>query len=148
MFTQAGVLHAYLEGVGIELMANSDNVLRGGLTEKNIDVPELLKILNYTSTTFNKIPVITLPNGELMYDSPAEEFRLSRIDVDRKNNYLSTETRSVEIIICIEGVCTIQEIRKKSELEIVKGESILIPAFIRQYTIKGTARLFKAFVPN
>ena len=43
----AGELHAYLEGAGIELMANSDNVLRGGLTAKNVDVSELLNILSF-----------------------------------------------------------------------------------------------------
>jgi mannose-6-phosphate isomerase len=47
MFLFAGELHAYLDGLGIELMANSDNVLRGGLTPKHVDVPELLKVVNF-----------------------------------------------------------------------------------------------------
>jgi mannose-6-phosphate isomerase len=147
MFTHAGVLHAYLEGVGIELMANSDNVLRGGLTEKYIDVRELLRILDYSSTEFRKIPVISLPTGEMLYDSPAREFRLSRIHVKNKDKYTSIEKRSVEIIICIEGGCIIYEEGESETLEISKGDSILIPACINRYVIKGTARLFKASVP-
>ncbi|UCB45200.1 MAG: mannose-6-phosphate isomerase, class I [Spirochaetota bacterium] len=147
MFTRAGVLHAYLEGVGIELMANSDNVLRGGLTEKNVDVPELLRILDYSSTTFKKIPEITMPNGEMIYDSPAQEFRLSRIHVNKNNDYSSDETRSAEIIICIEGNCIINDIRENTKHEVSKGDSILIPASVTQYTITGAAQLFKASVP-
>ena len=50
-FQPAGVLHAYLEGVNVELMANSDNVLRGGLTTKHVNVPELLKILTFEGGT-------------------------------------------------------------------------------------------------
>ena len=50
IFLSAGNLHAYLRGVGLEVMANSDNVLRGGLTPKHVDVPELLRVLNFTPT--------------------------------------------------------------------------------------------------
>jgi mannose-6-phosphate isomerase len=147
MFTHAGVLHAYLEGVGIELMANSDNVLRGGLTEKYIDVRELLRILDYSSTEFRKIPVITLPNGEMLYVSPAQEFTLSRIDVKKNDEYTSAEKRSVEIVICIEGGCAIHEEGKSETIDISKGDSILIPACVSRYAIKGAGRLFKASVP-
>jgi mannose-6-phosphate isomerase len=147
MFTHAGVLHAYLEGEGIELMANSDNVLRGGLTEKYIDVRELLRILDYSSTEVRKIPAVTLPNGEMYYDSPAQEFRLSRIHVKKNDDHTSAEKRSVEIAICIEGSCAIHEEGKSRTLDISKGDSILIPACVNRYAIKGAARLFKASVP-
>jgi mannose-6-phosphate isomerase len=49
LFLPAGNLHAYLSGAGVELMANSDNVLRGGLTPKHVDVPELLRVLDFTA---------------------------------------------------------------------------------------------------
>ena len=51
IFLPAGNLHTYLHGVGLEVMANSDNVLRGGLTPKHVDVPELLRVLDFTPTT-------------------------------------------------------------------------------------------------
>ena len=63
IFLSAGNLHAYLRGVGLEVMANSDNVLRGGLTPKHVDVPELLRVLNFTPTTESQLRAHTHPDG-------------------------------------------------------------------------------------
>jgi mannose-6-phosphate isomerase len=76
VFLEAGVLHAYIHGFGVELMANSDNVLRGGLTPKQIDVPELMKVLVFKPFK----PLIITPNADLFrYPAPCEEFSLTRI---------------------------------------------------------------------
>jgi len=147
MFTEAGVLHAYLDGVGVELMANSDNVLRGGLTGKYIDVPELLKVLSYTPKAFAPVPVIDRPRGETEYDSPACEFRLSRITLSGSDEYVSVGERSVEIVLCTEGSCTISESGSNKKLAVNKGQSIFIPASVPRYTALGSATLFKAAVP-
>ncbi len=79
MYLPAGNLHAYLSGAGVELMANSDNVLRGGLTPKHVDVPELLRVLDFHA---GPPPVLTgTPEGEwVRYDTAAEEFLLRRCD--------------------------------------------------------------------
>lgn len=76
MFLGAGIPHAYLDGLGVELMANSDNVLRCGLTPKHVDVPELLKVTLFEPGD----PGILRPegNGEEVYETPIDEFRLSR----------------------------------------------------------------------
>ena len=58
MLLQAGQLHAYLDGTGVELMANSDNVLRGGLTPKHVDVPELLKVLRFDKLVVSQGPLV------------------------------------------------------------------------------------------
>lgn len=77
MFLEAGNMHSYLEGVGIELMANSDNVLRGGLTSKHVDVAELLDVVQYAP---GKAPVQT-PSGPIhRFESPVPEFSLTRLD--------------------------------------------------------------------
>lgn len=80
MFLDAGNLHAYLSGVGVEVMANSDNVLRGGLTPKHVDVPELLRVLDFRPID---APVL-LPHGSApaWFDTPAPEFRLGVIVFD------------------------------------------------------------------
>lgn len=80
MFLAAGNLHAYLEGVGVEIMANSDNVLRGGLTPKHVDVPELLRVLDFRPID---APVL-VPQGTApaWFDTPAPEFRLGTIVFD------------------------------------------------------------------
>jgi mannose-6-phosphate isomerase len=76
VFLEAGVLHAYIHGFGVELMANSDNVLRGGLTGKHVDVPELMKILDFKPFK----PSIIAPNSCCFsYPTPCEEFLLTRI---------------------------------------------------------------------
>ncbi|RSS45109.1 mannose-6-phosphate isomerase, class I, partial [Streptomyces sp. WAC07061] len=76
MFLGAGIPHAYLDGLGVELMANSDNVLRCGLTPKHVDVPELLKVVIFEPSA----PGILRPegDGEEVYETPIDEFRLSR----------------------------------------------------------------------
>lgn len=76
MFLGAGVPHAYIDGLGVELLANSDNVLRAGLTPKHVDVPELLKIAKFEPGD----PNLLRPEGdtEEVYETPIDEFRLSR----------------------------------------------------------------------
>lgn len=78
MFLGAGIPHAYLDGLGVELMANSDNVLRCGLTPKHVDVPELLKIVKFEPSDPGVLRPEASPEGEEVYETPIDEFRLSR----------------------------------------------------------------------
>jgi mannose-6-phosphate isomerase len=78
IYLPAGNLHAYLEGVGVELMANSDNVLRGGLTPKHVDVPELLRVLDFTN---GPVTVLAPQGAVAVYSTPAPDFELSRLTV-------------------------------------------------------------------
>ncbi|MGV9713523.1 mannose-6-phosphate isomerase, class I [Gordonia sp. NPDC003424] len=83
LYLPAGNLHAYLRGTGVEIMANSDNVLRGGLTPKHIDVPELLRVLDFTPAEPSDLsPPIRTVGDERVYLTPAPEFRLSRVELD------------------------------------------------------------------
>lgn len=83
LYLPAGNLHAYLRGTGVEIMANSDNVLRGGLTPKHIDVPELLKVLDFTPVAEDELqPRIRMVGAERVYLTPFGEFRLSSVELD------------------------------------------------------------------
>jgi mannose-6-phosphate isomerase len=82
MSLPAGELHAYLHGVGVELLANSDNVLRGGLTPKHIDVPALLGILALDAHPVDPIPAGPMVGGVREYPSPVADFALSRVELD------------------------------------------------------------------
>lgn len=147
MFLPAGELHAYLEGVGIELMANSDNVLRGGLTPKHVDVPELLRVLNFEE---REVAILTPEEknyNESVYLSPAEEFVLSVLSVKKGPVYTSPINRSVEILLCTNGKATITENIKDVGIAIAGGTSVMIPAAVNQYSIEGNATLYKASVP-
>jgi mannose-6-phosphate isomerase len=147
LFLPPGELHAYLEGTGIELMANSDNVLRGGLTPKHVDVPELLKILNFKPLHINILEEQKKDKTEGQYDSFAEEFVLSVIAISDGEFYQQSNLESVEILLCTEGAARVEESGNQKSLNIKKGDSILIPAAAKAYTIKAEAIFYKAAVP-
>ena len=147
MFLPAGELHAYLKGVGIELMANSDNVLRGGLTPKHVDVPELLKVLNFKEREVEILTPVHISECESFYKSQAEEFILSYISVTDAENYISPEKRSIEILICCSGKALFTEPGREYSLEVSKGLSVVIPSAVARYEIKGKAVFYKASVP-
>lgn len=143
IFQPTGTPHAYLEGQNIELMANSDNVLRGGLTPKCVDINELLKVIQFSGT----IPEIIKPNrndGENIYTTPANDFVLSKIELKEKDTYCNTAF-SLEIMIVIDG-----EIKIGNSQNFKKGEVIAIFAG-EDYSLESIANhsiLFKAAVPK
>jgi mannose-6-phosphate isomerase len=146
MFLFAGELHAYLDGLGIELMANSDNVLRGGLTPKHVDVPELLKVVNFKERDIKILQCEENNSNECIYSSRAEEFILSLISVDSKKNYTSPAVRSAEILLCTDGQATITDFDNNENISLKKGKSVIVPASVRVYNIQGKAVIYKASV--
>jgi mannose-6-phosphate isomerase len=147
MFLDAGELHAYLEGTGIELMANSDNVLRGGLTPKHVDVSELLRILKFEDRDVTLLKPVKSIANERIYPSPVAEFVLSVIMLKRGATYQSSKNRSVEILICTRGKVTISDLSDLTETQLPQGASALVPASIERYSIKGEGTCYKAGVP-
>ena len=143
----AGQLHAYLEGVGIELMANSDNVLRGGLTPKHVDVPELLDVLHFAPLKIRRLLAEPATSGERVYASSFAEFVLSTITVTTATVYTSQDQRSAEILLCTAGAATITETDSGKLLPLNRGVSVLVPASVKQYSISGDATVYKAAVP-
>lgn len=147
LFIGAGELHAYLQGVGMELMANSDNVLRAGLTSKYVDLDELLRVGRFEPLA----PRIVKPQGtrppEVRYPCPAEEFELSRITLSPGEPYLASELRSVEIVLCIEGQAALRSSAGQRPVPLEQGVSALVPAAVRTYRATGQGTLYKAFVP-
>jgi mannose-6-phosphate isomerase class I len=102
MYLPAGVLHAYLEGSGVEIMANSNNVLRGGLTPKHVDVPELLAILKFEGGPAEILRPAIMPNGgEWRYETPAREFELRRVEIDNRQPHRNSADHSAEIVILV-----------------------------------------------
>jgi mannose-6-phosphate isomerase len=147
IYLDAGELHAYLEGLGIELMANSDNVLRGGLTPKHVDVPELLRTLNFEGRSITLLTPQASGANERVYPSPATEFVLSVITLNTGSVYHSLPQRSVEIIICTQGNLRITEHDPQIETELPQGASVIIPASVSRYSMEGEGTCYKAAVP-
>ena len=146
IYIPAGELHAYLKGVGMELMANSDNVLRGGLTPKHVDVPELLKIVNFSPEPVGKVKLSGGLPGEKIYATPADEFQLSVISVANGDRFTSERDRGVEIMICMEGETRIQDHDNKEPLVLRTGNSVIIPSSVGWYQIEGSGKFYKATV--
>ena len=137
MFLDACTPHAYIKGTGLEIMANSDNVLRAGLTPKHMDVIELIKC-----TRCKPIPKETIrlepemDNKNKHYPVPVNDFKFSVYN-DADNTVLITE--SAEILIAIDAELTLRH-KNGDTLTLQKGESAFIPAFVGEYFThcKGT----------
>jgi mannose-6-phosphate isomerase len=147
MFLPAGQLHAYLDGVGIELMANSDNVLRGGLTPKHVDVSELLSVVRFEEKSIKIIEPGPMGPAESGYDCPAEEFSLTVIRTSNGQSYSSPSIRNVEMLLCTAGEGQFEYGGQKERLTVRKGDSFLVPAGLEAYTIGGDLVVYKATVP-
>jgi mannose-6-phosphate isomerase len=128
-------------------MANSDNVLRGGLTPKHVDLPELMEVLDFSCHGAEVIKPPLCEAGEGLYPKISDEFRLSVISLPAGFQYRSPRDRGVEIMICVRGRARISDPARSEELPVDQGSAVLVPAAVEQYDIKGQATIYKAFVP-
>lgn len=129
IFLPAGNLHSYLQGMAMEVMANSDNVLRGGLTPKHVDVPELLRVLDFTPVVDARVG--TRRDGiEVVYETPTAEFAGSEliIDGDQLGHEVDVPSRQdgPQILVCTQGSV---EVRAKSgEVRMHRGAAAWVAA--------------------
>jgi mannose-6-phosphate isomerase len=137
IFLAAGNLHAYLSGGGVEIMANSDNVMRGGLTPKFVNVDELLKVLDFTPSVPELLGPVEQAPGVWYYPAPAPEFALWRVEVERASAELP-RTDVGRILLVTDGSVMIKA--GADSLELRRGESALITAGeYAELTGSGTA---------
>jgi len=143
VFQGAGLLHAYLEGQNIELMANSDNVLRGGLTPKHIDIEELLEHIKFEPTYPNILNGDLKNSNEVQFPCPVPDFGLTKITLSQGEAY-TNETNSFEMFLVMQGEVLLDGIELKAgELAAVKAGS----TYHIQSSGSETAVIFKSFVP-
>ncbi len=142
IYMPAGNLHAYLNGVGVEVMASSDNVLRGGLTPKHVDVPELLGVLRFDDQKIELVAPRRANDGEEVFETPASEFRLSRIEVSNPAQRWSATVDGPELLLCTHGSVVCEDIHGTT-VELDKGASAFVPDRARSYVARGTATLYR-----
>lgn len=142
VFLPAGGLHSYLHGTGIELLANSDNVVRAGLTKKHIDVPELLKLTDPAVAVPVIEPRAAGDGGDVVsvYDSPAPEFRLYRAELGREAVTLPGD--GPRLALCTQG--TVELRAASGVLKADRGESCFLSAADGAVTASGPAVIFLA----
>ncbi|GAB2791209.1 mannose-6-phosphate isomerase, class I [Streptomyces chlorus] len=139
LYLGAGVPHAYLNGLGVEIMANSDNVLRCGLTPKHVDVPELLRIVRFEAGDPGVLRPEAAPDGEELYDTPTDEFRLSRYALPAGGTTHDLTLATPQILLCTAGSV------RAGEHQLSPGTSVFVPAG-EKVEVSGTGTLFRATV--
>lgn len=141
IFQGAGLLHAYLEGQNIELMANSDNVLRGGLTSKYVNSGELIQQVNFEPTYPTILKGDIVSQQEINYPCATNDFGLTKIALKVGETYTIT-SQSMELLLAIEGLVLVDQLHLKA------GDSVVIEpnAKIELVAQKPTV-LFRSFVP-
>ncbi|MER5548820.1 mannose-6-phosphate isomerase, class I [Streptomyces sp. NPDC001118] len=139
LFLGAGIPHAYLNGLGVEIMANSDNVLRCGLTPKHVDVPELLRIVRFEAGDPGVLRPEASPDGEEVYETPIDEFRLSRYVLPEGGTAHDVTLATPQILLCTAGAV------RAGDQELNAGQSVFLPAG-EKAEISGTGTVFRATV--
>ncbi|MFD8273706.1 mannose-6-phosphate isomerase, class I [Streptomyces flaveolus] len=139
LYLGAGIPHAYLDGLGVEIMANSDNVLRCGLTPKHVDVPELLRIVRFEPGDPGVLRPEASPDGEEVYDTPIDEFRLSRYVLPEGAAPHDLALPAPQILLCTAGSV------RAGEHDLTPGRSVFVPAG-EKAEVSGNGTLFRATV--
>ncbi len=135
LYLGAGQLHCYLEGTGVEIMASSDNVLRGGLTTKHVDPPELLRVLDVRPTPVEIRRPQPCGGGEARYATPTEAFALSRVELSPGGRW-EAEVTGPEILLCTTGSISIDA--GGSSITLGPGRSAFVCAAQRSYAVRAT----------
>lgn len=145
MYMAPGVLHAYLRGTILEIMAASDNVIRGGLTQKHIDVDELLSIIDFGASPR---PIAAAKIGKTVDERewavPAREFRLSgiRLSGSARGHFFP---RGPEILLCTEGEASLYPASGKGEaISFARGQSVFVSASTGSYCLGGEGNIYRA----
>ncbi|MEZ2389807.1 mannose-6-phosphate isomerase, class I [bacterium RCC_150] len=146
MYLPGGNVHAYLKGLGVEVMAASDNVLRGGLTPKHIDVPELLKTIEFVPLGVPRIRPRTTGLGQDLYVPPFREFQLQRIELLPGAEPVPLAQSGPAVVVVVAGSVVLDS--PKSELGLDRGGSAFIPAYeepVIVHPVTGTSAKSVAF---
>ena len=136
LFLPAGNIHAYLEGLGVEAMAASDNVLRGGLTPKPVDVKELLQVLDYSELENPRVQTKKLSTGITSYPVSVDDFQAYRIEASPNSLVIDVPLPGTGIMVCISGSLEIST-SKDETLHLKRGEAAFL-AEARLFSVAGS----------
>lgn len=140
MYLPAGSIHAYLEGVGIEVMTASDTVLRGGLTPKHVDVPELLRVLDFTQGPPPRLDPVSVAPAVTEFRPDVDDFVLQHITADAVINLSGPA-----IALCLSGAFELSGATDAAQIS--RGQSIFITPEEQRVSVKGEGSVFLATTP-
>jgi mannose-6-phosphate isomerase len=139
----AGNLHAYLAGTGVEIMAASDNVLRGGLTPKHVDVPELLRVLRFEVLADPVVRSEPVAPGIVTWPAPVTEFALHR--VRPAPGVVTLPVLGPRVVLCLTGELIVDD--GAGEVALAGGEAAFATAGPAPLTFLGSGEAYVASVP-
>lgn len=126
LYLPAGNIHAYLSGLGVEVMASSDNVLRGGLTPKHVDVPELMRTVQFAALGLPLVEADRSELGQEIYRPPFREFQLQRIELAPGDAPVPVAQNGPLVVLAVAGTVVLDSPR--SDLRLERGDSAFVPA--------------------
>ncbi|MEU6879111.1 mannose-6-phosphate isomerase, class I [Streptomyces sp. NPDC046712] len=144
LFARPRTLHAYLCGTGVEIMANSDNVLRGGLTTKHVDIAELQAITDFTPSLPELVAPVLLANGEASFPAPTSHFHLTRLQPSGTPIEIAAPGPSA--LLCLDGNLTIT--RGPATEHLGRGDSLFLPYAGGPASVTGHGLAFRASLPR
>jgi mannose-6-phosphate isomerase len=145
VFVPAGVPHCYLSGLGVEILAASDNVLRSGLTSKAVDIDELLQVIDTRPLAAAKAEVVQFSDAETGWRMPVRDFQLTRIRVPEGDTvHAEPSVAGPQILLCTAGQVRVHV--PGSAVELVPGTSAFVTAAAGQLSLSGAGEIFRAAV--
>ncbi|GAA3912278.1 mannose-6-phosphate isomerase, class I [Actinoplanes auranticolor] len=148
IYMPAGNLHAYLSGTGVEIMAASDNVLRGGLTPKRVDVDELLRVLRFEVLADPILPATQVAPGVQTWPVPVREFALYRLELTPAGPPVSLPGEGPRIVLGVRGDVFVAEAVDGTPVEVTPGTAAYVPAETGPATVAGVGEVFVAAVAS
>ena len=145
LFVPAGSVHAYISGLGVEVMASSDNVLRAGLTAKHIDVPEMLACVDYVAAPPVRPAPEYLSRATRAYYAPVDDFELMVTTVVAADGRLPVPGRGPRILLAVEGAMTL--VTQADTQTLAQGEAVVVGAAQHRLSVEGEGTLVQADVP-
>jgi mannose-6-phosphate isomerase len=140
IYLPAGNLHAYLSGLGLEVMAASDNVLRGGLTSKHIDKAELRQIADFSELTNPVVITKKLAEGLVEYPVVASEFRVYRAQITGTNLLADLDLPAGAVVVCVSGEVAIGT--SLEEREVLKKGDVVFVSEAKKFSLSGSGEVF------
>jgi len=140
IYLPAGNVHAYLSGLGLEVMAASDNVLRAGLTSKHVDIAEVLEIADFSELVEPRLRPKKLAEGLIEYPVDCSEFRIYRAEVSGKNLLADLDLPASAMVVCTSGEVAVST--SLDEREVLTKSEVVLASGAKKLSLSGSGTVF------
>ena len=143
IYLPAGNMHSYLGGLGLEVMVSSDNVIRGGLTPKHIDVEELISITDFSALSEPIVEPVKLAEGLVSYPVGGDDFKVYKAEVSSGNLLIDLDLPGDAIFLCTQGEVAVSTSLEEREV-LKKSEALYLSGDAKKFSLTGSGTVFIA----